>query len=252
MPIRALASAAGAEAQGGGGGGPPKLLVFGGSGFLGSRISEEAQRTGLAVVSISRGGAPPAGASGDWVSRVQWVKGDVFDPASWEAQLEGAVGVVSTLGAFGSNDFMYRVCGEANMQLMEAAAAAKVPRFAFISVHDYGLPGFVLPGYFNGKRDAEKRLASVYPEGGVALRPGFIYGTRQVGSVGIPLQAVGVPLDKVTAALPQSLASIPLLGAAFVPPVAVETVAKAAVRAVTDPSVPSGIMMLDAIKKYGR
>ena len=32
------------------------------------------------------------------------------------------------------------------MQLMEAAAAAKGPRFAFISVHDYGLPG-ALPHY---------------------------------------------------------------------------------------------------------
>ena len=27
------------------------------------------------------------------------------------------------------------------MQLMDAAVAAAVPRFAFISVHDYGLPG---------------------------------------------------------------------------------------------------------------
>ena len=30
-----------------------------------------------------------------------------------------------------------------------------------------------------------------FPTGGVALRPGFIYGTRQVGAFGIPLQAVG-------------------------------------------------------------
>lgn len=34
-----------------------------------------------------------------------------------------------------------RMCGESNMQLMDAAAAAAVPRFAFISVHDYGFPG---------------------------------------------------------------------------------------------------------------
>lgn len=33
------------------------------------------------------------------------------------------------------------------MQLMEAAAAAKVPRFAFVSVHDYGLPGENLAAY---------------------------------------------------------------------------------------------------------
>ena len=56
----------------------------------------------------------------------------------------------------------------------------------------------------------------------------------------------------MTAALPKSLASIPLLGAAFVPPVSAEAVAKAAVRAVTDPSVPAGVMELDAIVKYGK
>ena len=50
---------------------------------------------------------------------------------------------------------------------------------------------FFLSGYFKGKRDAEAKLMQTFPSGGVALRPGFIYGTRQVGPLGIPLQAVG-------------------------------------------------------------
>lgn len=56
----------------------------------------------------------------------------------------------------------------------------------------------MLPGYFNGKRDAEKKLLGSFPTGGVALRPGFIYGTRQVGSVGIPLQAIGAHVTQMT------------------------------------------------------
>ena len=51
--------------------------------------------------------------------------------------------------------------------------------------------GAVLPGYFQGKRRAEEALALRYPRGGVALRPGFIYGTRNVSGVGIPLGAIG-------------------------------------------------------------
>jgi hypothetical protein len=35
---------------------------------------------------------------------------DVFDVLAWRSQLEGAIGVISTLGAFGANDFMYKVC----------------------------------------------------------------------------------------------------------------------------------------------
>jgi hypothetical protein len=60
------------------------------------------------------------------------------------------------------------------------------------------LAGTVLPGYFQGKRRAEEALAMRFPEGGVYLRPGFIYGTRYVGSVGIPLQAVGTGICCIT------------------------------------------------------
>jgi len=35
----------------------------------------------------------------------------------------------------------HRMCGTSNMQLMEAAAEAQVPRFVFVSIHDYGFPG---------------------------------------------------------------------------------------------------------------
>lgn len=37
------------------------------------------------------------------------MQGDVFDPASWKSQLDGAIGVISTLGGFGSNEHMYKV-----------------------------------------------------------------------------------------------------------------------------------------------
>lgn len=55
----------------------------------------------------------------------------------------------------------------------------------------YVLADAVLRGYFQGKRYAERVLFESFPEGGVALRPSFVFGTRNVGGVGIPLQAVG-------------------------------------------------------------
>lgn len=33
----------------------------------------------------------------------------MFDTASWRGQLPGTIGVISCLGAFGSNDFMQKV-----------------------------------------------------------------------------------------------------------------------------------------------
>ena len=50
----------------------PKLLVFGGSGFVGSRVCEEALKTGLPVVSVNRSGPPKL--SADWVSNVEWIQ----------------------------------------------------------------------------------------------------------------------------------------------------------------------------------
>ncbi len=52
--------------------GLPKLLVFGGNGFVGSRVCEEALKTGLDVVSINRSGAPRHRAP--WVDEVSWVQ----------------------------------------------------------------------------------------------------------------------------------------------------------------------------------
>ena len=118
---------------------PPTILVFGGNGFVGSAVCEEVVRTGLRAVSVNRSGPPKAG--GDWVSKVEWVRvrhacpqhhrqshvtrtgllplacwrltqavavrqADVFDKAAWRDRLPTALGVISCLGAFGSNDFM--------------------------------------------------------------------------------------------------------------------------------------------------
>jgi hypothetical protein len=216
---------------------------------------------GADVISISRSGRPSWLKEHTWADTVHWEKGDAFDP-SWKHLLQGAAGVVSTLGTFGSNELMYKVCGLANMQLMDVAAEAGVGRFSFISVHDYVFPAgwnakeYLLKGYFQGKRDAEAHLANVFPETGVALRPGFVYGSRHVGSGGgstVPLGLIGAPLAAALKLMPsRSLAGIPIIGAAFVPPTSVATLGKAAASAVLDDDVPAGIMDVWAINaKYG-
>ena len=269
----------------------PHLLVFGGNGFVGTRVCQAALKAGLGVVSVSRSGRPrwaaqaaeaddrgqgssssasfsssSSDSGGDpdaWVRDVEWVAADAFDVDAWSPALEGAVGVVSTLGAFGSNAFMERICGDANVRVFEAARAAGVPRAAFISVHDYGLPSFVLPGYFGGKKRAERALFRLFPRTGVALRPGFVYGTRKVvpssssssnRAYSVPLGAVGAPLDAALSLLPTEALtrSVPLAGLALVPPVKVEGLARAAVAAATDPEVEGGVMSAWRIKeRYG-
>jgi len=62
------------------------LIVFGGNGFVGTRVCEEALQTGLAVVSINRSGAPKATAP--WTSEVEWVK--VSNPSTTPTRMSPA------------------------------------------------------------------------------------------------------------------------------------------------------------------
>ena len=243
-------------------------MVFGGNGFVGSRVCEVAHNMGLHVISINRSGpflpprtprncthhtGRPAWLKKPWADDVEWMHGDALQPACYIDKLRGALGAVSCIGGFGSNATMYKVCGEANIKVIETAASVNVPRFAFISVYHDTLPGFVKQiGYFRGKMDAEAALQRSFGSSGVTVRPFFIHGMRHISeSLGIPLQAIGIPLEKALSFVPntkQLATSIPLLGTGFVPPVKVESVARAAVAGATDPATASVLDVWDIAK----
>jgi hypothetical protein len=83
-----------------------KIVVFGGNGFVGSAIVKAALDAGNEVVSINRSGKPAhfkyAGSGEE--SKLTWVQGDIFEAEQWRDQLETAAAVISTVGAFGSNE----------------------------------------------------------------------------------------------------------------------------------------------------
>lgn len=66
----------------------------------------------------------------------------------------------------------------------------------------------------------------------------------------LPLQYIFQPIENLMAQAPKQLQSLPVIGSALVPPVSVEAVARAAVRAATDPSIPAGFMEVADIQAY--
>ncbi|CAN6241901.1 unnamed protein product [Urochloa humidicola] len=212
-----------------------KIVVLGGSGFVGSAICKAAVSKGIEVVSLSRSGRPSS--SDPWVDQVNWLAGDVFY-ARWDEVLVGATAVVSTLGGFGNEEQMKRING--------------VPKFILISVHDYNLPSFLLTsGYFTGKRKAESEVLSKYPASGVVLRPGFIYGKRKVNGFEIPLDSVGQPLEKLLSSVEnftKPLSSLPASDLILAPPVSVDDVAYAVINGVIDDSF-FGVFTIEQIKE---
>ena len=126
-----------------------KIVVFGGNGYVGQRIVSNLLRKHTNVVSISRSGRP-LNMKNDNTS-VTWHKADVFDVSAWRRELEGAEAVVSCIGAFGSNAFMEKINGDANILLAsEALKVTDIKRFVYLSTVENNLPDFVLKGYFHG------------------------------------------------------------------------------------------------------
>jgi hypothetical protein len=166
---------------------------------------------------------------------------------TYQHVLPGAIGAISCVGAFGSQDHMLKINGTANQVAVAAAKAAGIPRYAYISAHIPPVPGLnlLLDGYIRGKQQAEDAVLLEYPSSGVVLRPSVIYGDRVISNnVTLPLGMVFGPLEKLLAKLPnrRQLASVPLLGAGVLPATSVQAVARAAVAGATDNSVPGGIV----------
>lgn len=77
---------------------------------MGTWVLQAGLDRGADVTSVSRKGRPKKVGPGTWGDAVQWTLGDALDPAQpWRKALEGATGVISTLGAFGTTEQMYKV-----------------------------------------------------------------------------------------------------------------------------------------------
>ncbi|CAI5467205.1 unnamed protein product [Closterium sp. Yama58-4] len=217
-----------------------KVLVLGGSGFVGSAVAKAAADRGIDVVSLSRSGRSSI-SNETWANSVIWETGDVFS-ANWPVLLKDVTVVVSCIGGFGTDEQMERINGDATVVAVDAAKDSGVRKFVFVSVHDYNLPDFAKEnGYFNGKKRAETAVLDAFPNTGVVLRPGFIYGKRRVtGGVEVPLDLIGQPLEKLLSAtkdITKLLSPLPASDLLLAPPVDVADLASVAVRAVVDDSI---------------
>eukprot|EP00301_Raphidiophrys_heterophryoidea_P025301 c8459_g1_i1.p1 GENE.c8459_g1_i1~~c8459_g1_i1.p1 ORF type:complete len:294 (+),score=80.97 c8459_g1_i1:102-983(+) len=179
-----------------------RIVVFGGNGFVGSAICREAVKRGLTVQSVSRSGSAPPLLSAEkdsWIKKVEWLKGDVLDPTTYNQYLQSASAVVLTIGSpplpFVDYNFQLRMNGHTATTLSAACKQSSIPRFVAVSAT---MPSVTPRGYFDGKLLLEQ-AAKEYPDlqqqsdqgssaeqsflvrfGSVVLRPAAIYGSKVV------------------------------------------------------------------------
>ncbi|KAF1774885.1 NAD(P)-binding domain [Phytophthora cactorum] len=199
-----------------------RVLVIGGNGFVGSNILQRAVQKGIEVCSLNPTGKPQwqdVPGSTRWTGAGRRVRRQAAGQGR-----RGGHGRHLDCGCVRQQQFMEKMCGDATIVAARAAQKAGAERFVFVSnsrVGSYYPSWLPMYGYYHGKQRAETAMSRgkaekryticiLFPNTGVALRPGFIYGWRRTKKGrGIPLQLAGAPISMLARTL-EMRAAIPV------------------------------------------
>ena len=211
-----------------------RLLVIGGTGFVGEEICRLAVLAGHHVTAMAR--SKRVDFRQTWAEKVNWLAADVFQPESWRHALLDVDAVIHTVGTIIENRkqgvIFQKVNEESAVIAAKEAEQAGVPAFVFISA--YGKPPLVNREYFDAKKRAEEAIAQMNLRA-IFLRPSLIYGK------GRPITYLFVwPLFLLAPVLGRQIEVLY--------PTSVTEVASASLMAALDPSI-KGMVGIVTIKR---
>jgi nucleoside-diphosphate-sugar epimerase len=175
-----------------------KLLVTGGTGFIGSHLAEEGRRRGAEVVVLGLTGRPEERANAELLGRlgVEVLSGSITDPELCRRAARGATHIFHLAVAMReggkSDEFFETINLEGTRHLLQAATKEKVQRFVYcstIGIYGHRAPGItteespVSPGnIYEQTKVAAERLVRDFAENcglpSTVLRPADVYGPR--------------------------------------------------------------------------
>lgn len=155
-----------------------KILVTGGSGFLGTEICRLANERFIKVISLSKSGKPDS--LQQQYASVTWLSADIFDIESWKAYLKQCYAVIHCIGILEEHiergiTYEKMILGSA-MLTGDEAKDSGIKKFVYVSA-GAAAPG-TPEGYMKNKRAAEQYLTSLNIDLTI-LRPGMIYGPQR-------------------------------------------------------------------------
>jgi len=114
-----------------------KVLITGGTGFLGSYIIRELVERGYAVRAIRRSNKLPFYIPAHYFGLVEWLNGDVLDVVGLEEAMEGIDAVIHAAAkvsfASGGRHQLFSTNIEGTANVVNAALLKNVPRFIHVS-----------------------------------------------------------------------------------------------------------------------
>jgi uncharacterized protein YbjT (DUF2867 family) len=228
-----------------------KVLVLGGTGFVGSRVVQTLRDLGIPTIATSRDGRDGTTALDFTFASDKDVQQKVQTLAA------GCTAVISCVGTIGT-EFDEQV-NSATALAAAGAKAAGVQRFVYITVapevKEFAKDIDFLAGYMRGKTVSRDAVLANFPDSSTLIEPTFIYGggsfeinpPRVAGFYGKIIEGLlsSSPIRAVTGIAPAGIIKI-----ALEPPVPVEAVASAAVAgALGKKGAPAILDTYDEIKQ---
>jgi nucleoside-diphosphate-sugar epimerase len=116
---------------------PAKILLTGGTGFLGSYIIKQLVEKNYAVRAIRRGNKLPTWISKEITDKVEWVEGDILDVVALQDAMEGVDTVIHSAAIVSflrkDREQMYQVNVEGTANVVNMALEKNVSRLVHIS-----------------------------------------------------------------------------------------------------------------------
>ena len=199
----------------------PKVVVFGGSGYVGAYAAQMLVGKGASVVSVSRKSPSDAAAKvkeilGTSLTGVEYTQLDAIS-GDLSGVLRGASAVISCVGIAPGGQNMKDGNGLANKKIADAAKAAGVGKFVYLGLASELANGpikFLFGDYVKGKGEAEAAVAKDYGDAALVIKPGIIEGgppgeVRPPGPPGMtPVAVVDVAKAAVAGALGEKVGTV--------------------------------------------
>ena len=114
-----------------------KVLVTGGTGFLGAYIIKELVEKGYSVKAIRRSNKLPFFIPADVLNKVEWIQGDILDISSLEEAMEETDAVIHAAAKVSTNPRerkeMYKTNIDGTCNVVNIALEKKIKKLVYIS-----------------------------------------------------------------------------------------------------------------------
>ncbi|AZZ61014.1 NAD(P)H-binding protein [Oenococcus sp. UCMA 16435] len=164
-----------------------KIVVFGGSGFIGQKVLEILEEKGHQIISVSRHGRP-SNLTQNWADKITWVSSDILKDHEWQKYINGTDWLIDLIGILFENrkknitydQFIVQPVREITNFLKTNKSKSKL---LFISANK---GPFILKKYMQAKYLAEKIIQKQNKEN-LIVYPGLVFDSARPSSIAITL-----------------------------------------------------------------